>query len=142
MKEVSDELLKALIRKVNDVFYDDIFEDEWLKHVFQFTDIEIIKSQQTDFMVAAFGGPKMYGGRNPKDAHPHIFIQEDMWELRESYLKEAFEKTNTPQWMRDKWLTIDNAFKAVILKKSVSECHGRYASEEVIYFPDPRKKAA
>ena len=77
-------------------------------------DIDHIKSQQTDFMLGALGGPKRYGRRSPKDAHPHIFIQEDMWEVREDHLKAAFDKIKVPEWLANKWLDIDNTFKRSI----------------------------
>lgn len=76
---ISDQQLEKIIKDVNKVFYDEMFEDTWMKDVFVGVDIDIIKSQQTDFILGALGGPKRYGGRSPKDAHPHIFIQEDMW---------------------------------------------------------------
>lgn len=137
--DIDNQQLEKIIKDVNEVFYDEIFEDEWFKDVFVGVDIDIIKSQQTDFILGALGGPKRYGGRSPKDAHPHIFIQEDMWKKREEYLLKAFEKNNTPEWIRKKWLAIDEAFKRHILKDSLSDCHGRYRTEEVIYVPNPFK---
>lgn len=142
--ELSDKELEDIILKVNDIFYDKVFEDEWLKKVFAFTDIDIIKSQQTDFILGALGGPKKYCGRSPKDAHPHIFIQEDMWLVRENYLVEAFKEAKAPLWMQEKWINIDNAFKKAILKDSPDECTGRYRTEENIIIPNPNplKKVA
>lgn len=141
--ELSNEELFNIVQRVNEEFYDLIYEDEWLKFVFEATDINVIKSQQTDFIVGALGGPRRYCGRSPKDAHPHIFIQEDMWQLREYYLKKAFNKVDVPEWLRDKWLKIDMAFKAAILKNSPDECVGRYKTDPIINIPNPKiKKAA
>ncbi len=140
--EPNSEEFYNLIHKVNTLFYEKVFEDEWLRLIFHDVDQEHISNQQTDFIVGAFGGPKRYCGRSPKDAHPHLFIQEDMWELRESYLVEAFKETDLPKELQEKWLAIDNAFKKAILKHSVSECFGRYKTEEIINIPNPKKKAA
>ncbi len=145
MEELSDQKLFLIVSNINDIFYDKVFEDEWLKLIFDGVPPEHIKNQQTDFIVKAFGGPKRYSGRSPRDAHPHIFIQEDMWELRERYLLEAFAEANAPEWMREKWIAIDNAFKNSILNKSPDECEGRYRSEPIINIPNPKngfKKAA
>ena len=131
-----------LIQKVNNLFYEKIYDDSWLSRIFDGVGREHIESQQTDFIVAAFGGPKKYSGRNPKDAHPHIFIQEDMWELREKYLTEAFEELNISEEIRTKWLKIDHAFKSAILKDSISECFGRFKTEPIINIPNPHKKSA
>lgn len=137
----SDEL-RALIFSVNKAFYDRVYKDPWLKQVFQGVSQEHIERQQTDFMVGAFGGPKTYAGRSPADAHPHIFIDEEMWALRERLLTEAFQDVSFPEEMRKKWLKIDNAFKDKILKKSLTECKGRYAMEELIVVPNPAKRRA
>lgn len=141
MKLSNEELFK-IVQKINDEFYDLIYEDEWLKYVFEATNIDVIKSQQTDFIVGALGGPKKYCGRSPKDAHPHIFIQEDMWQLREDYLIQAFKKVKAPDWLKDKWLKIDFAFKAAILKNNPSECFGRYKTDPIINIPNPKNKKA
>lgn len=137
--KLPDHELQNIIVKVNDVFYDKVYEDQWLKVVFETVDIDFIKEQQSHFILAAFGGPSKYSGRSPKDAHPQIFIQEEMWDLREKYLMEAFQETNAPEWMRDRWIGIDNSFKAAILKGSPSECFGRYKSDVIVNVANPAK---
>lgn len=141
--DYSDDQLEKIIKIANEEFYELIFNDPWLKHVFNGVDQDHITNQQTDFILQALGGPKRYSGRNPKDAHPHIFIQEDMWNLRELYLKQAFEKKNTPQDIQEIWLKIDHSFKNSILKNNPSECFGRFKTEEIINIPNPNpfKKA-
>jgi hemoglobin len=143
-ENIKDFDLEFLIKQINDVFYDLVYDDKWLFDIFGLVDIDHIKSQQTDFILGALGGPKRYGGRSPKDAHPHIFIQEDMWELREKYLIDAFTECEAPEWMTKKWIDIDNAFKKSILKNSPKDCEGRYRSDPLIIVPNPNgtKKSA
>lgn len=93
-------------------------------------------------MLGAFGGPKNYSGRSPSDAHPHIFVDEEMWQLREQFLKEAFIETNFPEDLRAKWIRIDEAFKKSILKNSIDDCKKRYATDEIIYYPGSAAKRA
>ena len=138
--EIDKNKLKELIYKVSDEFYELVFQHPWLKEVFKEVDQQHITNQQTDFMWGAMGGEKTYGGRNPKDAHPHIYIQEDMWDVRESLLIQAMEKTNTPEDIKQKWLTIDRSFKERILKKSLSECKGRFKTDPIINVPNPNIK--
>lgn len=133
--KMDPEELYNLVFKVNEFFYELIFNDPWLKNIFAVVEQKIITLQQTDFMVGSLGGPKKYSGRNPKDAHVHIFVDEEMWQLREKYLKEAFEKASVPLEIREKWIAIDEAFKAVILKKDISECQKRYVTDTIIYYP-------
>lgn len=137
----NSKVFQSHILQVNTDFYDLIYKDEWFKQVFCNVEQEIITKQQTDFIVQAFGGPSNYCGRMPGDAHPHLYIDEHMWELREEYLLRAFEKNSTPIEIKNKWLKIDNAFKSVILKKSLEDCKKRFNSDEIIYVDsqlDPR----
>jgi len=134
------EVLKREIAKVNLAFYNRVYKDDWLKLVFRDVTQERIEMQQTDFMLGAYGGPKNYSGRSPSDAHPHVYIDEEMWQLREKYLKEAFVEADFPEELRSKWIKIDEAFKEAIIKKSPADCKGRYAKEEIIYHPNPAQK--
>ncbi len=120
------------IYAINEKFYDLIYRDEWFSQVFKNITQDVITTQQTDFMVQAFGGPKRYCGRMPSNAHPHIYIDHYMWELRESYLKKAFELLNISSEIRDKWLKIDNSFKSSIIKNSIVEVTPRFTTDELI----------
>lgn len=135
---MSDEELKDWVFKVNTEFYELVYNDLWFMKIFRNIKQEIITSQQTDFMVQALGGPKMFCGRPPKDAHPHIWIDEDMMIYREQLLIQAFEKVGAPEELRDKWLKIDEAFKHVLINKGGPEtCFKRGNADEIIYEPKP-----
>lgn len=136
-----DALRKQII-EVNKAFYERVYKDEWLSQVFAAVRQEHIVNQQSDFMLGALGGPKRYSGRSPFDAHPHIFIDEEMWQLREKYLKEAFQETGLPSELQDRWIRIDEAFKQAILKKDVAACKGRYTTDQIIHIPKPAGKKA
>lgn len=127
--------LKEELFKVNTLFYDKVYKDPWFSKIFRNIPQDIITKQQTDFMLGAFGGPKIYGGRSPQDAHPHIFVDEDMWQTREKYLIEAMNEAQFPKDLAEKWLKIDNAFKKSIIKTDLSECKKRYNMDEIIYEP-------
>lgn len=138
--EASSIQFRELIALVNKKFYDAVFKDAWLKLIFAGVEQEHIEAQQTDFMVGAFGGPKNYSGRPPDGAHPHIFIQEEMWQVRNKCLVAAFAEANFPDELAEKWLRIDNAFKARIIKKLITDCSGRWRTEAVICIADPLKR--
>ncbi len=132
-----------LIFAVNQDFYEQIYQDQWFKQVFKNITQEVITSQQTDFMIQVLGGPSRYCGRMPGDAHPHIYIDEYMWDLREKYLKNSFKKHNVPQDIAERWLKIDNAFKNKIIKKSIEDVIPRFTTDEpVIVLRDQLKKAS
>jgi len=135
------ENLEYWVKKVTEEFYEIVYADEWLKHVFTI-DQKIITSQQIDFMVDALGGERRYGGKSPADAHPHIFVTEEMWNRRESLLNDAMTKVGAPADLRSKWLKIDLAFKKHIVMKDESECRKRFFSDEIIVVYNPAKKVA
>lgn len=141
----SIEQIKNYITDAVEEFYELVYKDPWFSKIFRNIEQEVITSQQIDFMLQSFGGPKNFCGRNPKDAHPHIWVDEDIWNYREMLLQRAFDKVNTPQDIQEKWLRIDNAFKNVIInKKDPAECVGRYKTDEIIieFMPDYLKKKA
>jgi hemoglobin len=132
MEKLNEIELRNWVSKLNKVFYDKIYADPWLKKMFFMIDQRLIEAQQTDFMVGALGGPKNYSGRSPKDAHPHLYITEEIWLRREVHLKEAFAETQFPADLAEKWLRIDESFKRAIVKTSIDECQKRFYTDEVI----------
>lgn len=145
-KDLSDLELQDWVSKITTEFYELVYADPWFSKMFRNIKQEVITSQQTDFMVQALGGPKNYCGRVPKDAHPQVWVDEDIWQYREDLVKKAFENVKAPEELRERWLKIDQAFKSVIINKGgVEECYGRYKLEEIIYEPIPdylKKKSA
>jgi truncated hemoglobin YjbI len=139
---MNDQYLEHWIRLISTRFYDLVYEHEWLKLVFGHVDKELINNQQIAFMLQAFGGPKLYTGRNPGDAHPHIYITEEMWEVRESLLAEAHQQVGAPPEFFEKWKKIDLAFKKQIVMSSPDQCEKRWFTDELIIVSDPRKKSA
>lgn len=142
-KKYSDNELEHWITLASKEFYELVYKDEWLSIVFKDVSKEFITAQQIDFMLGLFGGPKKYSGRNAKDAHPHIFITEAMWQHREALLKSAFQSVNMPSDLQIQWLKIDEAFKKSIVMKDPSECQKRTPTDElIIVYPPPMKKVA
>lgn len=134
---------KNIVFKVNERFYELVYDHKWLSNFFKQTDQEFITQQQTDFIIGAIGGPKNYSGRMVRDAHPHMFITEELFELRQELLIQAFEDVNAPDELKEAWLKIDDAFKNVIIKKDISECKKRFFTDDIIDYPNPNfKKSA
>jgi hemoglobin len=138
----TDQELENWIFKTTHEFYELVYKDEWLKQVFQSIDQAFITSQQTDFMLGLLGGPKRFSGRNAKDAHPHIFINEEMWQHREDLLVTAMDRVGFPTDLREKWLRIDEAFKRSIVMTHPSECRARFTTDEIIIVAKPNAKKA
>jgi hemoglobin len=133
---------RPTLEKVHKIFYDKIYADPWIGLYFKEIQQEIIETQQTDFMAQAMGGPSMYLGKFPIPAHRHMFITEELFELRTKYLKESLNEANVEPQYQEIWLKIDGAFKKGIIKTSIDECTLRYNTDEVLDFPNPSKKVA
>lgn len=128
---------KPFLQKVSKKFYDKLFAHPWLKNYFKNTRQEVIESQQVDFMTGALGGPRVYSGRMPLDAHTHINITPELFELREKILIETLKEENAPQELIDRWIKIEVAFKRQLIKGSVNECKKRWATDEILDFENP-----
>ncbi len=120
-------------------FYDKVYNHSWLGLYFKNTKQSVIESQQVDFMTGALGGPRIYGGRMPFDAHIHLNINHDLFDLRQQLLLEAFKEENAPQILVDRWLKIEEAFRGQIIKRNISECQKRYFTDEILDFTDPNQ---
>ncbi len=134
--------LKQEILKVNTAFYERVYKHPWMSKVFRKVPQEHITAQQTDFILGALGGPKIYCGRWPTDAHPHIFVDQEMWDLRGRFLKEALDEVKFPPDLALKWIRIDEGFKRAIMKNSLADCQKRFFSDEIIYEPNTATKKA
>ena len=127
------------LMKIVKHFYDKVYAHPWLGLYFKNTPQEHIENQQADFMTGALGGPKIYAGRSPNDAHPHLFITEELYVLRTHLMMETLKELNVPQAIIDRWIKIEDAFKASMVKTSIDQCHGRYKTEEILAFENPEK---
>lgn len=134
--------LEYWVKVVTEEFYEIAYKDEWLKDVFKIIDQKVITFQQIAFMIGALGGEKKFSGQSPATAHPHIYIDEEMWQRREDILLLAMKKVSCPEDLIQKWLKVDNAFKRHIVMKDPSECQKRFFSDEIVIVPNPRSRAA
>ncbi len=127
------------ILKIAKNFYDKVYDHPWLRLYFQAIPQEHIENQQTDFMSGSLGGPKIYTGRFPVPAHEHMYITEELFELRNTILLESLHETRTAPDVIEAWLKIDNAFRKRIVKNNLSECKKRYFTDEILDFKNPAR---
>ena len=127
----------SVLQRVHKIFYDKVYRDPWLKLFFADVTQTLIEAQQTDFMAQAMGGPSRYCGRLPIPAHRHMFITEELFELRTRLLEESLVEVGVPAWLQARWLKIDGAFKGRLVKQSPSECQGHYKTAPIMVIPTP-----
>ncbi|MCB0390394.1 MAG: group 1 truncated hemoglobin [Bdellovibrionales bacterium] len=128
---------KNIIKIVNDLFYDKVYEHPWLSLFFEGIEKEFISDQQTAFIIGAIGGPDHYQGRLPSNAHPHMMITNELFDLRKSLLIMALEEAQAPLELKETWLKIDEAFRRTIVKNSINECEKRYNTDKILDFQKP-----
>ena len=64
-----------------EAFYDKLRSDEVVGAFFEDADVAAIKTHQTMFLTAAFGGPDAYEGRDMRAAHAHLPITDTDFDL-------------------------------------------------------------
>lgn len=125
---------RLTLDRVHKLFYDKAYAHPWLGKYFQHIDQAHIERQQSDFMAAAMGGPNVYCGRFPVPAHEHMFITEELFDVRTQLLEASLDEAGlTPEYAA-RWLKIDRAFKQKLVKHDLSECKKRYFTDEILAF--------
>ncbi len=127
----------ATLRGVHKIFYDRVYEHPWLRQYFDGVPRTVIENQQTEFMAHAMGGPNDYCGKFPVPAHAHMYITEELFDLRHQLLLESIRAAGVCQDLAARWLKIDDAFRGRICKKSPADCVGRFKTEPILIVPKP-----
>lgn len=127
---------RPCLERVHKRFYEKLFNHPILSAFFKGKQRQHQEDQQTDFMVAQFGGPNIYGGRFPDTAHEHMFITEAHFELRSRILSETLDECGIAPALRDQWVATDYKFKKMIVKMTVDECKKRYTKDEILIAPN------
>jgi len=118
-------------------FYEKLFEEPWLGRFFWGKHETVLARKQTEFMVGCMGGPNRYQGESPAIAHLGMFITDEMLDVRETILRQTLAESGLNPDMQERWLRIDNAFRAAIVKSDVSECVMRGIGQRPIVAKKP-----
>ncbi len=121
--------------KVHNIFYGKIYKHNWLKKYFTEKPRHVLEEQQTDFMMQLMGGPKGYSGKNPKSAHQHMLISEELFEERAKLLSDSIKEAGIADNLRKEWITADAALKKSLVKDSLDECSVAYPTQPILNFP-------
>ena len=119
------------------VFYDKLYEHPWLKGFFEGIDQKVIEDQQTDFMTSNMSGGKVYSGGFPKNVHRHMFIPNELFDIRGKVLRESLQECGVSKELIKRWLKIDDAFRHSIVKSDISQYEKRCKADEFVNIPKP-----
>ncbi len=123
---------------VHKTFYDSVFEHQWLKQYFINQNQDSLEQQQTNFIAEKMGGPKIYSGKPPFHAHIHLYITEELFDVRHALLKQSICEAAIPESLMLRWLKIDYAFKKSVIDTSLEDFHKRYIFRTRIIANKPR----
>jgi truncated hemoglobin YjbI len=128
---------RPVIQKIHKIFYDKIYAHPWLKLYFKEIKQENIEKQSTDFMTSNMGGGKIYSGQLPINAHKHLFVPKELFEIRHNLLRDSIREGGLSQEQEERWLRIDRAFEKSTVKLDPSQCQKRFFTDEILNFPKP-----
>lgn len=126
---------RKTLDRVHKRFYDKIYAHPVLGAFFVNSEQEYQESQQSDFLTAEFGGPEQYRGRLPDGAHQHMFITEELFELRHKILAETLDECGVEAELCDRWLAVDQGFRSLIVKETLDQCEKRYGTDKILVAP-------
>jgi hemoglobin len=129
---------RATLERVHRLFYDRVYAHSWLSGYFQGTERAHIENQQTEFMMTTMGGERIYCGSPPKAAHAHIFINDELFDLRHQMLADAIRDFGLDEELAQQWLKIDAAFRSSLVKGSRDECQKRFPTDQIVDVPRPK----
>lgn len=126
------------LRKVHKIFYDKIYAHDWLKLFFAGHDQQSIEERQTMFMAEKMGGDVAYYGKEPWMAHRHMYITQELYDLRHELLKESLLEAGVPDKLAHRWLKIDYAFIRQVVKPSIESFYQTtFSYEKRLIIPKP-----
>lgn len=110
-----------VLQRVHKIFYDKVYAHPWIGQYFAGHDQVAIENRQTSFMAEKMGGPAGYMGKPMDLTHEHMYISEELFDLRKQLFKESLEEVGLDPELIERWLKIDGAFKRHIVKEDEAD---------------------
>jgi len=105
------------VEAVVDDFYERVLDDDQLTPYFEETDMADLRTHQIQFISAVAGGPVEYGGDDMREAHDHLGIEEEHFDLVGRYLQAALEDNGVPAEHVEEIMAEVVALKAPVLDR-------------------------
>ncbi|MBI1375639.1 MAG: group 1 truncated hemoglobin [Phycisphaera sp.] len=97
---------KDAIDAAVEIFYGKVLADDRIKHFFDDVDMPRQRGKQKIFLAYAFGGPVNYSGKDMRDAHKHLDLNDDHFNAVAENLIATLQDLNVPQELIDQVITI------------------------------------
>ena len=128
---------EEILNRVHRRFYEILFEDAWLGKFFTGKNPDVLVMKQTKFMMSCMGGPNEYQWETPAIAHMHMNISNELYDLRQSILKQCILDEGISEALAERWLEVDDSFRRALVKNSVEDCVTRVRGQIPIDIPKP-----
>ena len=108
---------KPAVEAAVDKFYDKVLADDRIKHFFDDVDMVRQRSHQKTFLTYAFGGLPSYPGKNMREAHKHLNLQEEHFTAVADNLQSTLEELGVPSDLIGEVMTIAASTHDDVLNK-------------------------
>jgi hemoglobin len=106
---------REAVEAVVDDFYDRVLSDESLVDYFEGHDMEELRAHQVQFVSSVAGGPVEYSGRDMREAHDHLDIEEEDFDAVATYLERALRENGVDEENVEAIMSEVAALKAPVL---------------------------
>lgn len=107
----------AAVNAAVDIFYRKVLADDRINEFFDTVDMEAQHAKQKAFLTMAFGGPNSYTGKDMREAHKHMDLNEDHFNAVAENLVGTLVELEVPQEYIDEIVTIAVSVKDDVLNK-------------------------
>ncbi len=88
---------KDAVQAAVDIFYDKLLADDHLRHFFEAVNMERQKGKQRAFLTMAFGGPVNYEGKDLREGHQHLKLDDNHFNAVAGHLQETLDELGVPE---------------------------------------------
>ena len=127
---------RPTLDRVHRCFYGKIYAHPWVGQYFVHADRDHLERTQSDFMTGQFDGGQIFCGRPPAQAHLHLAISEELFDLRQELLGQALTEEGISGADRQHWLEVDAKFRPVLLREA-EDCQPLSSAQGILNFPNP-----
>ncbi len=108
---------EAAVDAAVDIFYRKVLADDRVSEFFDTTDMEAQHAKQKAFLTMAFGGPNAYSGKDLREAHKTMSLDDGHFDAVAEDLVATLEELSVPQENIDQILSILGSVKDDVLNR-------------------------
>ncbi len=97
---------KDAVNAAVDLFYTKVLADNRIKHFFDDVDMDRQRMHQKRFLAYAFGGLPTYDGRNMREAHKHLNLEEIHFSAVAECLQATLEELGVSEDLQNEVMAI------------------------------------